>query len=237
MVILYEFDDWIAVPEDSKTIVAATEIPRLPITECPKNNGVDVCNETISEKREKSRSNSNKVNPRANKVHPGREDEKFVEKIAEKLQSPAFEAFLNQRVSLTTDQMDKIEFARLQANVERLPPRYPSQDSYLRKDIHHLYFTNLHANFTRLEDPSFEQQRYCMSSEKEEILYAQRIFKRLSRALKLRMASQDADLLSLEQKKEIRFKEIEENLNQLVEKFPRFENQRVMPRSTITCDS
>src|SRR5205814_7185827 len=35
----------------------------------------------------------------------------IVEEVAKKLKSPAFEAFLNQRVSLTTDQMDRIELA------------------------------------------------------------------------------------------------------------------------------
>src|SRR5436305_13559248 len=51
----------------------------------------------------------------------------IVEEVAKKLKSPAFEAFLNQRVSLTTDQMDRIELARLHANVDKLPPRYPAQ--------------------------------------------------------------------------------------------------------------
>src|ERR1043165_9743810 len=46
----------------------------------------------------------------------------IVEEVAKKLKSPAFEAFLNQRVSLTTDQMDRIELARLHANVDKLPP-------------------------------------------------------------------------------------------------------------------
>lgn len=51
----------------------------------------------------------------------------IVEEVAKKLRSPAFEAFLNQRVSLTTDQLDRIELARLHANVDKLPQRYPAQ--------------------------------------------------------------------------------------------------------------
>ncbi|CAG8622815.1 17281_t:CDS:2 [Acaulospora morrowiae] len=202
-------------------LVAATEIPHLTNCKYSENNDIDIDDERIFLEK---------------KVHPSQEDVRMFEKIAEKLGSPAFEAFLNQRVSLTTEQMNKIEIARLQANVEKLPPRYPSQDSYLRKDIHNLYFTSLHTSLNRLENPSFQQQRYCMSNEKEETLYAQRIFKRVSRALKLRMVSQDADLISSEQKKEIRFKEVEENLNQLVDRFPRFDNQRVVFRNATSVD-
>ncbi|SRR6266498_2454940 len=60
----------------------------------------------------------------------------IIEEVAKKLKSPAFEAFLNQRVSLTTDQLDKMELARLHANVDKLPPRYPAQVIYYIQYIH-----------------------------------------------------------------------------------------------------
>lgn len=152
----------------------------------------------------------------------------IVEEVAKKLKSPAFEAFLNQRVSLTTDQLDRIELARLHANVDRLPPRYPDQDGYLRKDIHKMYFNTLAENLSRLEDPILcDRQRFVISNEKEEAMYTQRMFKRVSRALKHRFIAQDAEFLPPEERKLIKFREVEGKLTRLVDSFPQFDNQRV----------
>ncbi|CAB4401726.1 hypothetical protein RhiirA5_350456 [Rhizophagus irregularis] len=152
----------------------------------------------------------------------------IVEEVAKKLKSPAFEAFLNQRVSLTTDQLDRIELAKLHANVDKLPQRYPAQDGYLRKDIHKMYFNTLAENLSRLEDPIlYERQRFVLSNEKEEAMYTQRMFKRVSKALKHRFVSQDAEFLPPEERKLQKFREVEGKLNRLVDTFPQFDNQRV----------
>jgi len=152
----------------------------------------------------------------------------IVEEVARKLKSPAFEAFLDQRVSLTTDQLDRIELARLHANVDKLPPRYPAQDGYLRKDIHKMYFNTLADNLSRLEDPIlYERQRFALSNEKEEAMYTQRMFKRVSKALKHRFVTQDAEFLPPEERKLMKFREVEGKLNRLVDTFPQFDNQRV----------
>jgi len=152
----------------------------------------------------------------------------IVEEVAKKLRSPAFEAFVNQRVSLTNDQLDKIELARLHANVDKLPPRYPAQDGYLRKDIHKMYFNTLADNLSRLEDPILcERQRFVLSNEKEEAMYTQRMFKRVSKALKHRFVTQDAEFLPPEERKLMKFREVEGKLNRLVDSFPQFDNQRV----------
>ncbi|CAI2184421.1 6620_t:CDS:2 [Funneliformis geosporum] len=151
----------------------------------------------------------------------------IVDEVARKLKSPAFEAFLNQRVSLTNDQLDKMELAKLNANVDKLPPRYPAQDGYLRKDIHKMYFNTLAENLSRLEDPTlYERQRFVLSNEKEEAMYTQRMFKRVSRALKHRFITQDAEFVAPEERKQIKFQEIEGNLSKLVDAFPQFDNQR-----------
>ena len=91
-----------------------------------------------------------------------------------------------------------------------------------------MYFNTLAENLSRLEDPIFcERQRFVLSNEKEEAMYTQRMFKRVSKALRHRFVAQDAEFLPPEERKLIKFQEVEGKLNRLVDSFPQFDNQRV----------
>ena len=91
-----------------------------------------------------------------------------------------------------------------------------------------MYFNTLAENLSRLEDPIlYERQRFVLSNEKEEAMYTQRMFKRVSKALKHRFVSQDAEFLPPEERKLQKFREVEGKLNRLVDTFPQFDNQRV----------
>jgi len=91
-----------------------------------------------------------------------------------------------------------------------------------------MYFNTLADNFSRLEDPTlYERQRFAITNEKEEAMYTQRMFKRVSKALKHRFITQDAEFLPPEERKLLKFQEVEGKLNKLVDTFPRFDNQRV----------
>ena len=91
-----------------------------------------------------------------------------------------------------------------------------------------MYFNTLAENLSRLEDPIlYDRQRFVISNEKEEAMYTQRMFKRVSRALKHRFIAQDAEFLPPEERKLLKFREVEGKLTRLVDSFPQFDNQRV----------
>ncbi|KAI9100554.1 hypothetical protein DFS34DRAFT_592441 [Phlyctochytrium arcticum] len=161
-----------------------------------------------------------------------------LQKLVDQIAIAGDRSFSNQRVSLSADQMARMELGRLGGLLDRQEKsRYKNQSSFqdfitrdqmFQNDISKLQ-ADLQRSASTTENTQYAQQRYEMSSTKERDLFIQGLGAKMERMDSRRLGNQDA--VSSSQRKDEKFDE----LDRIMSKFP--ENLSSQRASHSSADS